>query len=369
MRRMLAIVLCFALTAGAPAAAAEAEIVEVEAAGIGTDADAAVKNALRNAVQQAVGVMVDSDTIIENDEVIADKILSHSAAYVQKHELIGPPEAKEGIVALKIKAQVKRTQLASGLAAEKIAVLTVSGENLGGEAMTKSESHKTGLEMLKEIARDMTDGCVAFAVDGAPRMDEKGEKVVVPIRFTLDEAKAKSMVDRLSDFLQGSALQAHKKERIKTSRTKGGWLKFPTQKFSGLYYFAHKEVAKAGVSLVTRINDDGTLTLWQDFSLTPEMTKAFRQLHNDRSLMRIELLGADGEAIDSKDFEYVRPYHINLNGSNEGWIHVMPFLASESEGFHARPGVAGAVRYHSFDLFADEIADIKDIRVSLVKQK
>lgn len=368
MRHMLAIVLCFALTAGIPAAA-EAEIVEVEAAGIGTDADAAVKNALRNAVQQVVGVMVDSDTIIENDEVIADKILSHSAAYVQKHELVGEPEAKEGIVALKIKAQVKRTQLASGLAAEKITVLTMSGENLGGEAITKSESHKTGLEMLREIVKDMTDGCVAFAVDGEPRMDDKGEKVVVPVRFTLDEAKAKSMVDRLSDFLQASSLKTHKKERLKTSRLKDGRLKFPTQKFSGLYNFAHREVAKAGVSVVTRINDDSTLTLWQDFSLTPEMTRVFRQLHNNRSLMRIELLDADGEVIDHKDFEYSRPYYINLNGSNEGWIYVMPFLASQSEGFHANPGVTSAVRYHSFNLFADEIADIKDIRVSLVKQE
>ena len=361
MQRILIVFFCFALIAGILPAAEEG-VIEVEAAGIGKDADAAVKNALRNAVHMAVGVMVDSNTIIENDEVITDKILSHSAAYVQKHEIIGEPEAKDGFVSLKIKAQVKRTQLASGLAAEQIAVMSVSGQSLAGEAMTKSEARKTAPEMFREIIKDFTDGYVGFAIEGEPRMDDKGEKMLVGVRFTLDVEKTQILINRLSDFLNSSALRAYKKERIRTTRQKNGRLKFPMQKFSAAYHQGFWNVSGSGISLVSRINDEGTLTLWQDFSIDKEMAEVLKQIHNKRSSMRIELIDADGEVIEYKDFAYLRPYLFRPK-----WLYIMPVLASQSDAFEAIPGTTSAVYYYSFDLFEDEIAEIKDIRISLVK--
>ena len=59
-----------------------AEITEdtrqVVVSGIGIDRDSAIKQGLRAAVEQAIGVFLKSETIIENHITIEDKILSHS---------------------------------------------------------------------------------------------------------------------------------------------------------------------------------------------------------------------------------------------------------------------------------------------------
>src|SRR5688572_24577930 len=61
---------------GVTAADANAErLIKVIVTGVGIDQAQAKANALAKAVEQAVGLMVDADTLIRNDEVLRDKVL------------------------------------------------------------------------------------------------------------------------------------------------------------------------------------------------------------------------------------------------------------------------------------------------------
>ena len=56
---------------------------EVVASGVGVDADKALQNALMNAVQQAVGLVVDAGTLVKNEAIVKDQILTYSDGYVE----------------------------------------------------------------------------------------------------------------------------------------------------------------------------------------------------------------------------------------------------------------------------------------------
>lgn len=72
--------------------------------------------AMRSAVEREIGVMLASETVVENTALIEDKIMTRVSGYVKKHELI-EKSCKDDICTVKIKAQVERTALADDVAA------------------------------------------------------------------------------------------------------------------------------------------------------------------------------------------------------------------------------------------------------------
>lgn len=87
-----------------------AEIVSVKGRGVGVDETAALKDAYRDAVETAVGMFVDAEQMVKNDEVIKDQILTQSNAYIEKYDMISKSE-KDGLVCIKIIAKVRKQAL------------------------------------------------------------------------------------------------------------------------------------------------------------------------------------------------------------------------------------------------------------------
>src|SRR5262245_58225033 len=54
----------------------------------GTAHDKAIEDALRRAVEQAVGTMVESETATQNYELLSDKIYSRSQGYVKNYDVL-----------------------------------------------------------------------------------------------------------------------------------------------------------------------------------------------------------------------------------------------------------------------------------------
>ncbi len=100
------------MMASAPAFA-KSDVAEVKAMGqaaiYGGDKaharDRALKDALRKAVEQAVGTLVSSETMTENFQLISDQILSKSSGYVKKYNIISEKE-EDGVFIVRIKAKV-----------------------------------------------------------------------------------------------------------------------------------------------------------------------------------------------------------------------------------------------------------------------
>lgn len=87
-----------------------ADVVKVVARGVGRDKETALKDAYRDAVERAVGLYVDAETMAKNDEIVKDQVLTQSNAYITHYDEI---EAKrvDGLMQVRIVATVKKSAL------------------------------------------------------------------------------------------------------------------------------------------------------------------------------------------------------------------------------------------------------------------
>jgi hypothetical protein len=115
--------------------------------------DKAVEDALRRAVEQAVGTMVSSETATKDYQLIEDNIYSHSKGFVQKYEIL-----KEGVedntYAVEIKADVATGAIEGKLKAIGIliarkgkprVVFLMSEQNIGQETAASFTSADIGV--------------------------------------------------------------------------------------------------------------------------------------------------------------------------------------------------------------------------------
>jgi len=100
--------------------AAKTEYVEAEGYALITGdrkdiaRESALNNAFRRAVEQAIGVLVESETMVRNFELLNDKVYSKSAGYVKKYSITG--EKIEGdTFRIKINAMVSKVRLEKDL--------------------------------------------------------------------------------------------------------------------------------------------------------------------------------------------------------------------------------------------------------------
>lgn len=120
---LFALALLAGVAAAAAAQAAEPTVVEAtgEAAIVNGDKamakERAVQSALRNAVEQALGTVVVSDTETKDFQLMKDQILTSSTGYVSGYDVL---EAKEdaGTMVVKVRAKVGKEQLAADAAAK-----------------------------------------------------------------------------------------------------------------------------------------------------------------------------------------------------------------------------------------------------------
>ena len=66
--------------------------------------------ALREAVEQVAGVMVSSDTLTANSQLVSDRIFANSAGYIKKYEVLSRRE-QAGVIKVTVRAQVGTADL------------------------------------------------------------------------------------------------------------------------------------------------------------------------------------------------------------------------------------------------------------------
>jgi len=108
--------------AGQEVTLAGGEGTEVLAEGAAADNDAAIardhalRDALRKAVEQGVGTFVNSETRVQNYQLLSDKVYSQASGYVSSYKVVAEgPDA--GLYRVTIRAKVKLDRLEDDLAA------------------------------------------------------------------------------------------------------------------------------------------------------------------------------------------------------------------------------------------------------------
>ncbi len=112
MRLFLVALVLIAISGVAFASVQDAEVVASGMAAIGSDRAAAIEEAVldakRNAVEQALGVLVDAEALAQNYEVVWETIRTRSQGYVKRWEMLGEPEwdTRNGLVKVRVRAVV-----------------------------------------------------------------------------------------------------------------------------------------------------------------------------------------------------------------------------------------------------------------------
>jgi len=106
---------------------------EGEAAVVGGNVDRAAREAkeaaLRSAVEQVAGVLVSSQSLAVNSQLVSDQVYSHSAGYVRSYEVLSQT-TERGVVKVKVRAQVGTAELDRDLQAVQALVRRLQGRKL-----------------------------------------------------------------------------------------------------------------------------------------------------------------------------------------------------------------------------------------------
>ena len=98
---------------------AEERVVLAKGTAAGTDEkakDEALSRALRDAVEKAVGVLIEADTMVKNFQLLEDKIYSRVKGYVKSYEVISVDKSQDGMTEVNIRAVVASDILEDDLA-------------------------------------------------------------------------------------------------------------------------------------------------------------------------------------------------------------------------------------------------------------
>jgi len=103
--------------------------------------DAAIEDAQKRAVEQAIGILIDSQTQVENYQLISDKILSQTKGYIKRYNITSET-TDSGLLRVRITAEVALGRLTDDLSGIGIllgrmhkprTIMMVAEQNIGKE--------------------------------------------------------------------------------------------------------------------------------------------------------------------------------------------------------------------------------------------
>lgn len=139
--------------------AVEALVQSVVATGTGTDLEKAEQAAFAQAIEETMGVLVESETVVENDELIIDKILTLSRGYVDEFDVIRRWK-QDGLYHVKIDAKVAVDSLHAKLKDSDITVHELTPEKrkefkkLSIQGQTDDGTSQDAAGMFRNAIRD-----------------------------------------------------------------------------------------------------------------------------------------------------------------------------------------------------------------------
>jgi len=173
----------------------EPELRKQIGTGAGATADDALKAALMNAVEQAVGVLIDAQTIVDHNDVIQEKIIAASNAFVEKYELVRQWQ-EGGLNRCRIVALVRSRQLRERLEANRVIIAKkVDGENIAARVITEEAAKKGAAEVVKASLKDVPEKLLYAKALGDPLpVPGKPSTLRIPIEIGIDMKRYSELV-------------------------------------------------------------------------------------------------------------------------------------------------------------------------------
>ena len=279
----------------------------VIAEGVGTSADDAIKDAFRNAVRQVVGAIVDAETLLKNDELIDDKVLTYSGGFVKKFtEVEGSKKASGGLHRIKIKADVERQSVIEKLKAAKISVKEVDGKSMFAEVVSQLEAEKDAAALIKKQFEGFPLSYMTASVVGEPKILDKNDtvaKIQVIVRVETDYEAYKAFATKLTEMLEKMALDKGEFSGVSKYDAREGYFDFgqeaPSRWIPRIWggYSENPIFAVAVATSRSKLGDKLECKCFQiDSKLRKVLLDATRHLIN----VKLEFLDSDGQTVGTE---------------------------------------------------------------------
>ena len=130
-----------------------------EGTGLGANRDEALMGAKRDAIEKGIGMVLLSQSEIENFQLKRDIVVTKTIGAVSKYDIISESRTSDGLIEIKIKAQLSKSAMRQDLAAfniliesmDKPRVMVLIDENSIGASEPTNQSAETAvLKFLKD---------------------------------------------------------------------------------------------------------------------------------------------------------------------------------------------------------------------------
>ena len=126
----------------------------VFAEGVGSTKEEAIKDAFRAAVRQVVGEVVDGETLVKNEKLVKDQVLTYSDGFIPEHRVTSE-KRDNGLFRIGIEAKVQRRSVIMKLKAANITLKSLDGESLYGSVVTQEEAKANATQLLRKALADL----------------------------------------------------------------------------------------------------------------------------------------------------------------------------------------------------------------------
>ena len=395
------------------------ETVLVKGTGTGIDETSALKDAYRDAVEHAVGVYVDSEQIMRNDEVIKDQILAQSNAYIESYD-ITKRTVSMGLVTVDIKAKVRRGALAKRLGEGRRTTSRKVGNRMSNvhdqlstihaQSVTETQRSKDGAELLGKKLEEIDVSNLYViglaSAEGTVVSSKEGSVVMsYPLKLSIDQERYfNEFVPYVDAVLSQVSAEEPKIVKCEKKYATGRWAEDEIQRGEWIYSKRRAfelvfdcDVGANGryspVFLIVKADADTKEVEAKRYMLDLDCRREYdrwarRELNNPR--VEVRFTDKAGKAILGREIEF------DLKGNNgsrrrAGWLSFkmqreMQHLHWQwsnhqstcrgCSGFHIAPWFEGpwigsfaqkVLARFEFELATDDLPKVKSIDVETLK--
>jgi len=164
----------------------------------GATTDQARTQALRTAVDQALGSVINSEREVRDRQLVRSEVVQYAAGYVDRYE-VRQVQQEQGLVAMTMDVWVKRSQLSDRLLGNHNKPGYIDGSRLQAQAETLTHSRQQGDKLLQTVLTDFPHR--AYDIEKGPSKvyytDQRELRLVLTFKVTWRDAYVKSLLQTL----------------------------------------------------------------------------------------------------------------------------------------------------------------------------
>lgn len=140
--------------------------------------------AYRDAVQKAVGVFIDSATVVQNFELINDTIINYSDGYIDQVEVVSEQQDANGLCRVVVDAQVRSTKLQTRVDEIRPQLTKVSNNqmvSIEATIKTKADQREAAIALLAPLIAELPEKIYKYTVQNVRAPTEIEARVLYEI--------------------------------------------------------------------------------------------------------------------------------------------------------------------------------------------